>query len=403
MTAEPGQQLLLARLTAGEGKKSTVKDVHFLAKKIGVIVNPIAGMGGRVGLKGSDGAEILAKCIELGAKPESPNKAIVALSQLKNLADADFEIFTYPKEMGEDEVKAAGFEPVVLGEIDSGKTTPEDTVRAAKDLLAQGVDIIFFAGGDGTARNVLDAIGEEVPVLGIPAGCKIHSAVYAVNPKTAGNLMVEYLQGKVRDVKECEVMDIDEDAFREGRLNARLYGYMKVPNEKRMVQNLKSGRGFGEEAALDVVSRYLAHNLDPDTLYIMGPGSTIRAVLNKMELENTLLGVDLVYNNKLVANDVNEDEILKHMEQYDRYKIVITVIGGQGYLFGRGNQQISPRVIRKAGLENIMVVATKNKMYSLFGQSLLVDTGDEELNEELVGYTKVLVGYGQSVMFKVTS
>ena len=374
-----------------------------MTKKIGVIVNPIAGMGGRVGLKGSDGPDILERAKELGAQPECPDKAIIALRQLKEFNEGSLEIYTYPKEMGENEVRAAGFDPIVLGSIDSGHTTPEDTIQAAKDLLGQKVDLIFFAGGDGTARNILDAVHEEAAVLGIPGGTKIHSAVYAINPKTAGKLALEYLQGKVRDLKESEVMDIDEEAFRADILRAKLYGYMKVPNEHRMMQNLKSGRGYGEEAALDLISRYIAFNLEENVLYIMGPGSTVRGVMNKLELENTLLGVDLVYNNKLLDKDVNEEKILKHLDRYDSYRIVITVIGGQGYLFGRGNQQISPKVIKRVGFKNIIVIATKNKMYSLFGQSLLVDTGDEELNAALTGYMQVMVGYGESVMFPVTN
>jgi predicted polyphosphate/ATP-dependent NAD kinase len=382
-------------------KKYVEKDVLILAKKIGVIVNPVAGIGGRVGLKGSDGEEILAKALELGAKPECPNKAVVAINQLKEFTNEPLEIITYPHEMGENEVKASGFDPIVIGKTEKGKTIPDDTIRAAKDMYDIGVDLILFAGGDGTARNVLDAVGEKIAVLGIPGGCKIHSAVYAINPKTAGKLVVEFLEGKVRDLKESEVMDIDEDAFRKGVLKAKLYGYMKVPNEKRMVQNLKSGRGYGEEAALDLVARYIAFNLEKDVLYIMGPGSTIRGVMNKLKLKNTLLGVDLVYNNEVIANDINESKILEYLDKYEKSKIVITVIGGQGYLFGRGNQQLSPKVIRKVGKENISVIATKNKMYSLFGQPLLLDTGDEALNEDLSGYTKVIVGYGEAVMFKV--
>jgi predicted polyphosphate/ATP-dependent NAD kinase len=372
-----------------------------MTKRIGIIVNPVAGMGGRVGLKGSDGKDILKKAIELGAKPECPYKAEIAISQLKEFKKEPLEIITYPDTMGENEVRAVGFEPIVIGEIEKGKTTPQDTIKAAKEMLTRGVDLILFAGGDGTARNIFDAVGEKIAVLGIPGGCKIHSAVYAINPKTAGKLVVEFLEGKVRDLKESEVMDIDEEAFRKDILKAKLYGYMKVPNEKRMVQNLKSGRGYGEEAALDLVARYMALNLEKDTLYIMGTGSTIRGVMNKLGLKNTLLGIDLVYNNKLIAEDVNEAEILKYLDEYNKAKIIITVIGGQGYLFGRGNQQLSPEVIRKAGQKNIIVIATKNKMFSLFGQPLLIDTGDEELNNELSGYTKVIVGYGEAVMFKV--
>ncbi|TWH83610.1 putative polyphosphate/ATP-dependent NAD kinase [Sedimentibacter saalensis] len=374
-----------------------------MAKKIGIIVNPVAGMGGKVGLKGSDGEEILAKAIELGAKPECPDKAIVAISQIKQFDDDILEIYTYPNEMGENEVRACGLEPIVINHMHSSNTKPEDTIRAAKEMYEIGVELILFAGGDGTARNILDAVGDRITVLGIPGGCKIHSAVYAINPKTAGKLVLKFLQGKVKDLRLSEVMDIDEDAFREGVVNARLYGYMKVPYDTKMVQNLKSGRATGEEAALDLVSRYIALNMEKDVLYIMGTGSTVRGVMDKLKLRNTLLGVDLVCNNQVIANDVNENTILSYLDKYSKAKIVITVIGGQGYLFGRGNQQISHRVIRKVGLDNILIIATKNKMYSLFGQSLLVDTGDEVLNSELSGYARVIVGYDESVMFKVIS
>ena len=322
--------------------------MNSLAKKIGIIVNPVAGIGGRVGLKGSDGKEILAKALELGAKPECPNKAELAICQLKEFKKESLEIITYPNEMGENELIANGFEPTVIGRIEQGATTPQDTIRAAKEMAGMGANIILFAGGDGTARNVMDAVGEEVAVLGIPGGCKIHSAVYAINPKTAGKLVVDFLNGEIKDLKESEVMDIDEDAFRNGIVNARLYGYMRVPNERKMVQNLKAGRGSGEEGALDLISRYIAFNLEKDTLYIMGPGSTIRGVMNKLGLKNTLLGVDLVYNNEVLANDVSEAEILEYLERYNKAKIIITVIGGQGYLFGRGNQQDQSRGHKKS-------------------------------------------------------
>ncbi|MBK5253379.1 MAG: ATP-NAD kinase family protein [Peptostreptococcaceae bacterium] len=360
-------------------------------------------MGGRVGLKGSDGEDILEKAIQLGAIPECPNKAVVGLCQIKEYKGEILEIYTYPNEMGEDEVRAAGLNPIVIGKIESGNTKSADTTKAANDMYDIGVDLILFAGGDGTARNILDVVGEKIPVLGIPGGCKIHSAVYAINPKSAGKVVVKYLEGKVKNLKESEVMDIDEDAFRDGILKARLYGYMKVPNENKLVQNMKSGSAPGEDAALDFVSRYIAFSLEKDVLYIMGSGSTVRGVMDKLGIKNTLLGVDLIYNNQLIANDVNEYTILTYLGKYNKAKIIITVIGGQGYLFGRGNQQLSPKVIRKVGIENIIIISTKNKMNSLFGKPLLVDTGDEELNDELNGYAEVIVGFGESVMFKVVS
>lgn len=374
-------------------------------KRIGLIVNPIAGMGGRVGLKGSDGKETLELARKLGAVPECPGKALTALKQIKDNFNRDVQIITYPAIMGEHEALDTGFQPKVIGKINSGETTAEDTIQAAKDLSDAGVDLIFFAGGDGTARNIFDALGEQkFPVLGIPGGCKIHSAVYAINPKTAGDLVVQYLEGKVKDLKISEVMDIDEDAFRKGVVTAKLYGYLHVPNEKRMVQNMKSGRGYSEEAALEQLSRYFADNMKPDTLYIVGTGSTTKKILDKLGEEGTLLGVDLVYGRKIVAKDVNEKGILDFLATSNgNVKMIVTVIGGQGYVFGRGNQQLSPDVIRQVGLENIIIAASKPKMLSLFGKPLLVDTGDEELNEELSGYRRVYVGYEDSVMFKVTS
>ncbi len=374
-------------------------------KRIGLIVNPIAGMGGRVGLKGSDGKETLELARKLGAVPECPGKALTALKQIKNNFNGDVRIITYAAIMGEHEALDAGFQPQVIGEINAEETSAEDTIQAAKDLRDAGVDLIFFAGGDGTARNIFDALGEEkIAVLGIPGGCKIHSAVYAINPKTAGDLVVQYLEGKVKDLKVAEVMDIDEEAFRKNIVTAKLYGYLYVPNEKRMVQNMKSGRGYSEEAAVDQLSRYFADNMDPDTFYIVGTGSTTKKILDKLGEDGTLLGVDLVHRRKIVEKDVNERGILDFLATSNgNVKMIVTVIGGQGYIFGRGNQQLSPDVIRRVGLDNIIIAASKPKMFSLFGKPLLVDTGDEELNEELSGYRRVYVGYEDSVMFKVTS
>jgi predicted polyphosphate/ATP-dependent NAD kinase len=198
-------------------------------------------------------------------------------------------------------------------------------------------------------------------------------------------------------------MDIDEDAFREGIVTAKLYGYLYVPNEMRMVQNMKSGRGYSEEAALEQLASYMAHTMVSDTLYVVGTGSTTKRILDKIGAEGTLLGVDLVYGRKIIARDVNERGILDYMEAYSGdVRMIVTVIGGQGYIFGRGNQQLSPAVIRRVGLENIIIAASKPKMLSLFGKPLLVDTGDEELNEALTGYRRVYVGYDDSVMFRVT-
>lgn len=369
-------------------------------KKLGVIVNPVAGMGGRVGLKGSDGADILKKAKELGAKPESPNRAIEALKIITRVKDS-IEVVTYPKEMGEDECVAAGFAPRVIGSIKSGETTPDDTQKAAQQMADEGVDLILFAGGDGTARNIYNAVGEKVPVLGIPAGVKIHSAVYAVTPRSAGEVAAMYLNGNLMRIRVSEVMDIDEDAFRSGVVTARLYGYLKVPEENRFVQSVKSGGHQAEkEALLGVSADIISQMDDPDCYFIIGPGTTTRVIMEDLGLQNTLLGVDVVKGKKLVANDVTESQ-LWDLINGQKAKIVVTIIGGQGHVFGRGNQQLSPRIIREVGRRNIIIIATKEKLTTLNGRPLLVDTGDEELNEELAGYMRVTTGYGDYTMFKV--
>ena len=369
-------------------------------KKLGVIVNPIAGLGGRVGLKGTDGDEIVRMARELGAKPEAPRRAIEALRVISKIKDR-IELLTYPSEMGEDECKEASFNPKVIGAIRSGKTTPEDTIEAAKEMVAEGVDLLLFAGGDGTAANIYDAVRHKVPSLGIPAGVKIHSAVYAVTPRSAGHVAVMFLEGGLTKNRVAEVMDIDEDAFRDGFVTAKLHGTLRVPEESRYVQGAKSGGIQSENEALQGIAANVIESMtDTGCYFIIGSGTTTRRIMVNLGLENTLLGVDVVREKRLVAKDVTERQLLAIIEGKDA-KIVVTVIGGQGYIFGRGNQQISPSVIRGVGRENIIVVASKEKLASLRGKPLLVDTGEETLNEELSGYLKITTGYQDYVMYKV--
>lgn len=374
--------------------------------KIGLIVNPFAGIGGKVGLKGSDGEEMQKKALGLGAVPESGEKAAFAMRILKDVQSAA-KFFTCPGEMGENVCKAAGIGCKVImipGGSLGGYTTSADTVCAARAFLDMGADLILFAGGDGTARDIMDAVGTSVPVLGIPAGCKIHSGVYALNPRKAGELAVRFIQGKVREIKEAEVMDIDEEQFRKGKVQSRLYGYLKIPDETCMVQNLKSGSRYSEQGSIERLSDYIADTWDKDTLYIVGGGSTTASIMRKMNLPNTLLGIDLVHDGQVIVADCTEKEILDIIEKHvpGKIKILVTVIGGQGFLFGRGNQQISAEVIRRVGKENIIVAASPDKMLSFFGKSLHVDTGNEEVNRYLTGYIRVIAGYGEYVMMKVS-
>lgn len=355
-------------------------------------------MGGKVGLKGTDGTEILQRARELGAEPEAPKKANKALEILTPLRDK-LRIITCPGDMGENEAVAAGFVPTVIGDR-KDDTGPEDTEQAARYMLNLGVDLLLFAGGDGTARNIYNAIGAKMPALGIPAGVKIHSAVYANHPRSAGEVALKYLQGELETLREAEVMDIDEEAFRQGQVTAELYGYLQVPYERQLVQSLKAGRTEGEEAALDAVADRIIDEMELDVLYIIGPGTSTRPIMDKLDLPNTLLGVDLIKNRRLVASDVSEQEILRHLDG-QQAKIIVTVIGGQGYIFGRGNQQLSAKVIQKVGKKNIRIIATKNKIVSLRGQPLLVDTGDDEVNAEFNDYMRVVTSYNEEMMYKV--
>jgi predicted polyphosphate/ATP-dependent NAD kinase len=268
-------------------------------------------------------------------------------------------------------------------------------------MIATGADLILFAGGDGTARDLFDAIGDKVPVLGIPAGVKIHSAVYAVTPTSAGEVAVMFLQDQLPNLREAEVMDIDEAVFRQGAVSAKLYGCLLVPEEHRFVQSMKAGGLGGEKQALQGMAADVIDRMAQDrAYYLIGPGTTTRAVMERLGIRCTLLGVDIVFDKSLVTGDVSERQIIERIREKDA-RIVVTVIGGQGHLFGRGNQQLSPAVIRAVGKQNIIVIATKEKLVSLSGRPLLVDTGDETLNAELSGYIRVTTGYRDYTMYQV--
>jgi predicted polyphosphate/ATP-dependent NAD kinase len=311
-------------------------------------------------------------------------------------------LITYPAEMGESEACQAGFSPTVIGRIRPGATTAEDTRRAGTAMAAMEVDLLLFAGGDGTARDVYQAIGLGVPAIGIPAGVKIHSGVFATNPDQAALLALMYLRGQIRVLAELEVMDIDEDAFRQGRVSARLYGYLKVPLERRLTQAAKAAsvKSEHETLAMQSIAEQVVATMETDSLYFIGSGTIPREIMHRLGLPNTLLGVDAVLNKKLVALDLNEAQILKLIDG-KKSRIIVTPIGGQGYLFGRGNQQLSPEVIKKVGPDHIIVVATRNKLSSLQRRPLLVDTGDKEVDQMLRGYVRVVTGFKEAMVYKI--
>jgi predicted polyphosphate/ATP-dependent NAD kinase len=367
-------------------------------KKLGLIINPIAGMGGTVGLKGTDGEKILLKAIKLGAELVAPARSIETLRALSPVKSA-FELITYPYEMGEDEAKKCEFSPTVIGSIRSGKTTALDTKRAVKNMMEIGTDLILFVGGDGTARDIYEAVEDKVPVLGIPAGVKIFSAVFSVDPQAAARIAMRFMWDEL-PLREAEVMDVDEKAYRKGKLSSKLYGYMLIPYEPHLVQGVKvpSLLTEGERSNQLAIAKYMVEEMEPNVVYVIGPGTTTRKILEVIGGKKTLLGVDLVCNKKLIAKDVNEKQILERIKGRSA-KIIVTPIGGQGFIFGRGNLQISPRVIKGVGKEQIIVVSTKHKLMDL--KNLRVDTRDSNLDAVLRGYIRVITDYREEAVIRV--
>ncbi|MFS8524223.1 MAG: ATP-NAD kinase family protein [Limnochordales bacterium] len=271
-------------------------------------------------------------------------------------------------------------------------TTGQDTRAAARAIAGSGVELLLFAGGDGTARDIFEAVGTEQVVLGIPAGVKIHSPVYANSPAQAGELALRFLTEGGVPAGQREVVDIDEDFVRRDVLQTALYGYLTVPLDETHMQNPKAPTAVTEEAAQQGIAEDVVEGMEEGTCYIIGPGTTTRAIMQALGLPCTLLGVDVVLNRRVLALDVNERDLLEYTEKYP-CKLIVTPVGGQGYLLGRGNQQISGRVVKRIGKENVIIVATPGKMAELRGRPLLVDTGDAEADAMLAGFHRVKIGY----------
>ncbi len=369
-------------------------------RRLGLIVNPVAGIGGRVGLKGSDGLEIQQQAHALGAEPRAEERAAAALKPLLHMADA-IDLLAAAGRMGEAVARRVGFRPrVVPVPAAGGATTAEDTRQAALAMRDAEAELVLFAGGDGTARDMCRAVGTGLPVLGIPAGVKIHSAVYAVTPVLAGSLAAEYLRGGRAHLREAEVVDLDEEWHRRGQIVTALYGYLMVPHRAGAVQGRKVPTPPGETAQAQAIAAAVAEQMEPGRAYALGPGTTTRAVAERLGLPKTLVGVDLMTREELLAADVGEAQILAVQERHP-LGIIITPIGGQGFLLGRGNQQISPRVLRRVGREHLLVICPAAKLAALQGAPLLVDTGDPEVDGWLAGYQEVITGYRERAVYRV--
>ncbi len=373
--------------------------------KLGFVINPYAGIGGAVGLKGSDGPAIVEQALARGALPQAQKRARAAMEKLALdrgiLSGAS--ILTAAGNMGEDVLRELDLpcEIVYRGEQQSSAV---DTKNLIRQLVKQQVDLIVFAGGDGTARDVLDVLSGElaadIPVVGIPAGVKIHSAVYALTPSHAGELIQLLLAGEPMSLHESQVMDLDEDAFRQGHVNAKCYGYLPVPVDDTRMQLIKQGGLNHHEITVQDIASDIIETMEPDVFYLIGSGSTTAGIMDELSLPNTLLGIDIVYNQALLVSDADEQTILKTIGRQPA-KIVVTTIGGQGHVFGRGNQQLSARVIHQVGRENIIIIATNEKLRSLNKRPMISDTGDIALDKQLAGLYSVVTGYQQKTLYRL--
>jgi predicted polyphosphate/ATP-dependent NAD kinase len=365
--------------------------------RLGLIVNPIAGMGGRVGLKGTDGASTLARAVELGAQEVAGSRAEAGLRLLSAMAGPDLEILTVGGPMGANLARSLDLRHRVVLDVASAMTTAADTRAAAARMQELGADLLLFVGGDGTARDVCEAVGTAMPVIGLPAGVKMHSAVFATGPRAAAEVATAIQRRPDRAAcQEREVMDVDEDAARGGERVVRLFGTLLVPTARGLVQGLKSLGAPDEGTQVAGLAEAVARRLVPGELAVLGPGTTLRAIANRLGVEKTLLGVDVIEiagkgMGRTIEADASEDRLLAAVRGRSAV-VVVSPIGGQGFVLGRGNQQLSPTVLRTIGLDRLIVAATPAKLAALGGRPLLIDTGDPDLDRVLAGHRRVVTG-----------
>ncbi len=370
--------------------------------RLGLVVNPLAGIGGPSALKGSDGAEVVAEARRRGAEVRAGERVRRCLSALRDRRQR-MRILTWDGAMGADVARAAGFEPVVLGAPRNAVSAADDTRAAVRALAEAGVDLLLFAGGDGTARDVCSALPHPLPTLGIPAGVKMHSGVYAVTPEAAALVVGQLQDGALVGLVTGEVRDIDEAELRAGRVNSRWFGDLQVPAEPRWVQHTKIGGRESEPLVLEEIAAEIAGRMaagPADDLWIIGPGSTTAAVMAHLGLPNTLLGVDLISQGELLASDLDANGLLERTAGKQPW-ILLTFIGGQGHLLGRGNQQLTPELLRRAGRDHLVVIATRSKLAALEGRPLIVDSGDSDLDQELAGYIAVTTGFEDQILYPI--
>ena len=368
--------------------------------KLGLLINPIAGMGGAVGLKGTDG-DLAVKAKALGAEPVAASRARTALSELARTCP-DAEILTCSGSMGASVAERAGFATQIVCETDADDTSVEDTQAGARAIIARGPGLLLFVGGDGTARDISAVVGSELPILGVPSGVKMHSAVFAATARAAGAIAARYLRADDPEslLSDAEIMDRIDSKVPGQACSPQLFGIVRTPGYRFLVPGAKASRPVAAPQALAAAVDRVAALLQDNSVSLIGPGSTMQALATQLGFEGSALGVDATRNGKVLAIDLDEARILELIGG-EAARIVLSVVGGQGFLFGRGNQPLSARVISEVGVDNIVIVASLEKLAGLPGNCLFVDTGDERVDDLLAGFLPVIVSDAKTVMMPV--
>lgn len=354
-------------------------------RTIGLVVNPFAGMGGRVGLKGTDGLADRART--LGAKPRAEARATEALALL---AGHDLRFLAAAGRMGADALAVAGIQDAESVYVPGDPSTGADTRAACRAFLDAGADLVLFCGGDGTARDVADAIGTAVPILGIPAGVKMYSSVFALDPAAVAGVLLA--DGGAR-LGDAEVIDVDEEAYRANDFRTVLHAIVRTPSAPGLVQSSKQVfEEADEDRARAAIGAFIADAMRPGVLYILGPGTTTKAVADHLGLSSTLLGFDGVLDGGIVRSDLAEADLLELLADGREARLVLSVIGAQGFVLGRGTQVCSPAVVRRIGTDRLIVLGTPGKLAHT--PRLFVDSGDPALDRSFGPHIRVITGYG---------
>ena len=367
---------------------------------LGLIVNPIAGMGGSVGLKGTDG-DLAAQARAKGAAPIAGRRAVTALAALADCRE-NLLILTCSGEMGEHAANDAGLRSSIVCRTGAAGTSADDTKVAAGAMLEHRPMLLLLVGGDGTARDVLEIVGRRIPILGVPSGVKMHSAVFAATARAAGEVARRYLLAEDREslLRDAEVLDREILDTGEVSLSPTLFGIVRTPRLSFLVPGAKSSSRVTERAALEAAILRASDLVGDARLSLIGPGTTMQSLKRRVGFDGTPLGVDAVFRGRCIAEDLDEQGILDLIADRPA-RIVVSVVGGQGFLFGRGNQQLSARVIRAVGTDNIVVVSSLEKLTAIANHCLLVDTGDGSLDQDLAGHIPVIVSGARTVMMPV--